>query len=78
MKTPRPQTCPEHNITDCATCYTEPGECEYGGRVCGKRSTYSIANRAETRCFCTYHATSPAYAFARVGSTVTLKTPAKN
>lgn len=63
-------TCPLHNIRDCATCYTEPGECEFGGRSCGRPATHQLQHPREVRGFCKEHATSPVYAFARIGYVV--------
>ncbi len=62
--------CPIHSVPDCSTCYTNPGECEYGGRICGRVATYSAAHPRETRRFCELHAKSDRYAFARVGCVI--------
>ena len=64
---PAKTTCPEHNIRDCGTCYTDPGRCEFGGRTCGGAATHTVNHERETRRFCERHATSPRFAFARVG-----------
>lgn len=64
-------TCPLHNVPDCAICYTEPGECEFAGRSCGEAATHTLLCRGDVRRFCTEHATSPLYAFARESYVVT-------
>ncbi len=60
-------SCPEHNVADCATCFIVSGECEYGGRSCGVPATYTLRHARDVRHFCSDHATSPIYAFARIG-----------
>lgn len=60
-------TCPEHNITDCATCYTNPGQCQFAGRSCHHRSTHTLVSRSDTRHFCAKHATDPMFAAMRIG-----------
>lgn len=67
--TPTPP-CPEHNVRDCLTCHTEPGECEFAGRECGQPATHTLAHPRDTRRFCEHHATAPEYAAMRIGYTV--------